>query len=91
MTFVPITTDEPQVAMAIGRRFGNAVERNRGRRRIRAAFRQSWQHGDRPTGAFLITGGRSVLSISFDRLVAAVDGCLDQVAAVGAPRPEGAV
>lgn len=80
MTFLPIATAEPQVAMAIGRRFGNAVERNRGRRRIRAAFRQSWDPNRVPAGAFLITAGPAVLSLPFEALVAATEGCLNQVA-----------
>lgn len=81
MTYVPIPTDHPQVAMAIGRRFGNAVERNRGRRRIRAAFGQGWKPGDAPSGAYLVTGGRSILTVPFDSLVAATESCLHQLSA----------
>lgn len=38
LSFLPLESENPQVAFAIGRSFGNAVERNRGRRRLRAAF-----------------------------------------------------
>lgn len=38
LSFLPLDVETPQVAFAIGRSFGNAVERNRGRRRLKAAF-----------------------------------------------------
>jgi ribonuclease P protein component len=84
------------LAFAFGRKFGNAVERNRARRRLRAAFAQAWDPNVGPTGAFLVAGSRSVLTDDFDRLVADVAGCirqlrnLDRVEAPG-PHVEGAL
>lgn len=75
----------PQVAYALGRRFGTAVERNRARRRLRDAFAQSWAaHVDQtkttPTlrldGAFLLSGRRDVLTTPFDRLVDDLNACI---------------
>ncbi len=41
LIFLPQNTAEIQLAFALGRSFGNAVERNRGRRRLRAAFTEA--------------------------------------------------
>ena len=60
------------VAFAFGRKFGNAVERNRARRRLRAAFAQAWHDHPSPAGAYLIGGNRSVLERDFERLTATV-------------------
>ena len=85
MTFVPLVTQRPQVAMALGRRFGNAAERNRGRRRLRSAFAAGWKPELGLSGAFLLSGNRRVLSEPFDRLVAAVESCLVQLSAPTSP------
>jgi RNase P protein component len=72
----------PQVAFALGRSFGNAVERNRGRRRLRAAFIEALVRRDpnsRPTGAFLLTGGRGLLVDPFQQLVTSVEACFGQL------------
>jgi ribonuclease P protein component len=91
MTFVSYTSAHPQVAFAIGRRFGTAVERNRARRRLRAALAAAWAVEPGPSGGFLISGGRSVLLAEFAALVDAVEGCLrdlrDRQAPVMGERP----
>jgi hypothetical protein len=84
MTFVGFDTRCPQVALAFGRRFGNAVERNRGRRRTRAAFRAAWaaraDRVDGPlAGAYLISGSRQVLVEPFTSLVTSIDRCLGEL------------
>ncbi len=66
-------------AFAFGRKFGNAVERNRARRRLRAAFSQAWEIAPGPDGAFLLSGSRSVLNAEFEQLVAAVADCLSKL------------
>ncbi len=81
MTYVAIETDEPQLALAVGRRFGPAVERNRARRRLRHAFTAAQAGTPAPLGAYLMTANRSVLSAPFPSLVAAVERCLTKLAA----------
>jgi len=56
--------DPPKVAYAIGRRFGTAVERNRARRRLRAAVAV---HADAlvPGGVYLFAADRSVMTVTF--------------------------
>ena len=75
----------PQLAFAIGRSFGSAVERNRGRRRLRAAFVEAWgslglERTELLAGAYLVTGSRQVLVAPFRRLVADIDACFETLA-----------
>ncbi len=84
MTYLPLVTSSgPQIAFALSKRFGNAVERNRGRRRLRSAFTEAWANDAiaRPQpGAFLLTGNRGLLSSAYPELVADVARCLSQLA-----------
>lgn len=76
----------PQVAFAIGRRFGNAVQRNRGRRRLRAAFVEVWRgltpaRRDELAGAYLASASPGVLVAPYRQLLDDVTACLDQITA----------
>ena len=55
------------MAYAIGRRFGNAVERNRARRRLRAAIALDAALL-LPGGAYLVSADRSVMTLPFPTL-----------------------
>jgi ribonuclease P protein component len=90
MSFVTAATLRPQLAFAIGRRFGTAVERNRARRRLRAAFAAGWGRTPGPAGAYLLSGSRSLLSVEFGSLVAAVETCLAELADRCSPASGGA-
>ncbi len=90
LSFLPLETDNPQVAFAIGRSFGNAVERNRGRRRLRAAFVEVADRYAKSTtavdkslldGAFLLTGSRGLLTAGYGDLVNDVEKCLEKLKA----------
>lgn len=87
LSFLPLPTEEPQVAFALGRRFGNAVERNRARRRLRAAFVEAFDRrvetAEHPEllGAYLLSGDRGLLTAGYRRLVSDVDACLSKLTA----------
>lgn len=75
----------PQVAFALGRSFGKAVDRNRGRRRLRAAFVEVWQDQDPSrseamAGAFVLSGSRGLLTAPFAQLLADVEACFGRLA-----------
>jgi ribonuclease P protein component len=55
------------VAYALGRRFGTAVERNRARRRLRAAVALD-EALLLPGGAYLLAADRAVMTIPFPTL-----------------------
>jgi ribonuclease P protein component len=59
--------DPPRVAYAVGRRFGTAVERNRARRRLRAAVAME-QALLLDGGAYLLAAERSVMTVPFPTL-----------------------
>ncbi len=87
MSYVDIVTDHPQVAFAFGRRFGTAVERNRARRRLRAAFAAAWDPALFRPGAFQLTGPRQLLAAPFATVVDNVEWCLAEVAPVRSDEP----
>jgi len=66
------------VAYAIGRRFGNAVERNRARRRLRAAVALD-EALLLPGGTYLLAADRSVMTIPFPTLREHVTALLQSV------------
>jgi len=55
------------VAFAIGRRFGTAVERNRARRRLRAAIAMD-EALLLPGGTYLLAAERAVMTVPFTTL-----------------------
>jgi ribonuclease P protein component len=83
VTYVSLGAEAPGplVAFAIGRRFGTAVERNRARRRLRAAFTSAAQRVPSPLSvAILVRCRRSVLDAPFERLV---DDATDVLRTIG--------
>lgn len=62
------------LAFAFSRRFGTAVDRNRAKRRLRAAFVDAG--GDRCRGAILMTGRRELLDRPYSALVDDVRRCV---------------
>jgi ribonuclease P protein component len=61
----------PRVAYAVGRKVGNAVVRNRIRRRLRAGVAHS-AAALTPGVAYLVGGTREVATMSFDELCATI-------------------
>lgn len=59
--------DPPRVAYAVGRGFGTAVERNRARRRLRAAITLE-QALLRDGGAYLLAAERALMTMPFPTL-----------------------
>lgn len=71
-----------QLAFAINRKFGSAVERNRARRRLRAGFHGLAKGQSSSTvtpGMYLIVPNRRVLVMPFDELLGDLQGCLERL------------
>jgi ribonuclease P protein component len=75
------TETPPRVAYGVGRAVGGAVDRNRVRRRLRAAVSECEAHLA-PGGTYLVSAGREVLTMPFAQLVDALRHLLE------AARPE---
>jgi ribonuclease P protein component len=69
----------PLVSYAIGRRCGNAVDRNRLRRRLRAAVAQA----ELAPGTYLVTAEPAAAKLSFAELASTVGSAMDSAAARG--------
>jgi ribonuclease P protein component len=82
VSWVPRADDDAQVGYAIGRRCGNSVRRNRLRRRLREAVRQT----DLVPGAYLITADRDADDLAFEELVATVGSAMRKAATKGSTR-----
>ena len=67
-----------RVGYAMGRSFGPAVKRNRGRRRLRAAI--AGLAPEIPPGCYLVSADPSVTEVGYDQLVAAVKGAMTAAA-----------
>ncbi|MGQ0434180.1 MAG: ribonuclease P protein component [Microthrixaceae bacterium] len=79
-------SDPPRVAFAIGRSVGNAVTRNRVRRRLRAALRELQNSGRLPQGAYLVGGRAEAATLPWTDLVATLDLAVEAACASGPPR-----
>lgn len=69
------------MAFAIGRSTGNAVVRNRIRRRLRAALQELHGRGRLPRGTYLVGGRANLTTLPWTELVAAVDTAVASVTA----------
>lgn len=73
--------DDAEVAFAIGRQFGTAVERNRARRRVKSALRELDAERSLPHGAYLFRPNRSVLHCAYADVQSSVRGLIAGVEA----------
>jgi ribonuclease P protein component len=77
LTFVPQADDQPQVAFAISRKLGNAVVRNRCRRRIRPLLDAHARAGRLAPGAYLVQVRGRVDELPAPEVAREVAGLLD--------------
>ena len=78
VTFVPQRTwSQCEVAYVINRTLGNAVTRNRLRRRLRSIL--AGHTPPLPAGAYLVRTGPGAPQLAFDELKVAMSQALDQV------------
>jgi len=95
VTFVPAPDDQstgrpatepdpPRVAFAITRRFGPAVDRNRVRRRLRAAISEIAGRTPSPVapGAYLLTVRPEALTRTFEQLTQDLEQAFDRLASM---------
>ncbi len=73
---VTVTAGPPAVAYAIGRRVGNAVTRNRVRRRLRSAVVRH-SASLRPGHAYLVGVAPAAATVSYAELERLVGECLE--------------
>lgn len=66
----PAAPGPPQVGIVAGRAVGNAVRRNRAKRRLREALRRVEL---RPGTAYVVVASKEVVAIPFDLLVERLD------------------
>ena len=76
-----------RVGYSVGRSCGNAVQRNRLRRRFRAAVRQS--AGTLPAGCYLLRAEPAAAELPYGPLVEAVAGAMTDAARSAETRREG--
>lgn len=77
--------DPPRVALAVGRRVGPAVVRNRVRRRLREAMRAIVATGNVRSGAYLLGADPDIVGLSFQEVVQHVEDALRSTGALRDP------
>lgn len=65
-----------RVGFTVSKKVGNAVERNRVRRRLREIVRLSPADALRPGHDYVLVGRRAALALPFDRMMQEFDGAL---------------
>lgn len=68
-----------RIGFTVSRKVGNAVERNRVRRRLREAVRLSDGARMRPGYDYVLIGRRAALGLAFDRMQQELEGALLRV------------
>ena len=81
--------EHPRVGYAIGRRVGNAVVRNRLRRRLRAIV--SEQAPDLPAGAYMVVSGPEGPRLRYEELKVAMSQAVEKATTERTARPSGPV
>jgi len=75
----PVDPSPPRAAFAIGRTTGGAVERNRVRRRLRAALRELLVEDRLPQGAYLLGATAEVATMPWSALVSLLADAVTEV------------
>jgi ribonuclease P protein component len=71
--------DPPRVGFTVSKKVGNAVERNRVRRRLREMVRLAPAGSLRAGHDYVLIGRRAALAFRFARMAAELDGALDRL------------
>jgi ribonuclease P protein component len=66
----------PRVGFAVSKKVGNAVERNRVRRRLREVVRRAAAGGVAAGHDYVLIGRRAALRVPFERLIVEFEGAL---------------
>jgi ribonuclease P protein component len=69
----------PRVGFTVSKRVGNAVVRNRVRRRLREAVRQAPNLSVMTGCDYVLIGRQTAIALPFDRLVRDLSGAIDQI------------
>ena len=75
--------DPPRVGYTVSKKVGNAVERNRVRRRLREVVRLSGADRMQAGRDYVLVGRRAALDLAFDRLIDDMSGALSRVNRAG--------
>ncbi len=75
--------DPPRVGFTVSKKVGNAVERNRVRRRLREVVRLSGADRMQAGRDYVLVGRRAALDLAFDRLIDDMSGALSRVNRAG--------